>query len=504
MPRVKPRFLQSPLPAPLHSPPSNPPPNAEDDPVSTPLPLAVDLDGTLLRGNLLIEGAVALVRRNPLNALHLLRWTLRGRAALKAEVARIITFEFGSFPFNPDLMEVLRSRRTQGLSNVLVTAADRVHAESVAEHFGLFDAVLASDGSTNLRGEAKAKALSARFPNGFVYAGNDMADLPAWRSATQILAVNAPPRVVAKARAIGKPMRIIDPPAATLAAAWRAMRPRHWAKNALVFVPALTSHRYFEIDTLLACLVAAVSLSLVASATYLVNDVLDLEHDRGHAHKRLRPTAAGDLSVLQALALATLLYGAGLALGFSQHRNTGLMLVGYVVTTFAYALVFKAIPIIDVVVLAGLYVVRIAIGIVAIGSAFSTWLLCFAAALFLSLAVAKRYTEVTRYGVELQPLAGRGYTARDGLLLLAIGVSSAFAALMLLALYLVEDAVPQALYARPEWLWMIIPLLFLWLGRIWLVAVRGELHDDPVDFALRDNTSLMLGAGVAFAFLVAA
>jgi 4-hydroxybenzoate polyprenyltransferase/phosphoserine phosphatase len=478
--------------------------NVGDDPVSTRLPLAVDLDGTLLRGDLLLEAAVALIRRNPLNALYLLRWSLRGRAALKAWVAKAIAFEFASFPVNPGLMEVLRHRRTNGLPNVLVTAADQAHAESVAKHFGLFDAVLASDGRTNLRGETKARALSARFPNGFAYAGNAMADLPVWRSATQILAVNASARVVGKARAIGKPMSIIDPAPAIMNVAWRSMRPRHWAKNALVFVPALTSHRYLEIETLLACLVAALGLSLVASATYLVNDVLDIEHDRLHALKRFRPTAAGDLSVLKTLALATLLCATGLALGFAQHWHTGLLLVAYLGTTLAYALIFKAIPIVDIVVLAGLYVMRIVVGIVAIGSAFSTWLLCFAAALFLSLAVAKRYTEVVRYGVDRAPLAGRGYTAQDGLLLLAIGVSAAWAALMLLALYLVEDAVPAALYARPEWLWVILPLLFVWLGRVWLIAVRGDLHDDPVDFALRDNASLMLGAGVAIAFFAAA
>ncbi len=452
---------------------------------------------------MLIEAAVALIRKNPLNALRLLRWSFRGRAALKAQVARAITLEITTFPVNPGLMAVLRHRQAQGLPNVLVTAADQLHAESVAKHFGMFDAVLASDGRTNLRGETKAHVLAERFPNGFVYAGNAMADLPVWRSATQILAVNASPRVVAEARAIGKPMRIVDPAPSVVVAAWRSMRPRHWAKNALVFVPALTSHRYLEIDTLLQCLVAALCLSLVASAAYLINDVLDIEHDRGHALKRSRPTAAGDLSVPHALALAAFLGFGGLVLGFAQGPDTGLMLMAYVGTTLAYTLFLKVIPIVDVVVLAGLYVLRIVVGIVAIGSEFSTWLLCFAAALFLSLAVAKRYTEVLRYGVDQARLAGRGYAPQDAALLLAIGIGAAFAALILLALYLVQDAVPAALYARSAWLWLILPLLFVWLGQIWLVAVRGELHDDPVDFALRDKVSLLLGAGVALAFLAA-
>ena len=479
--------------------------NVAEDPASARLPLAVDLDGTLLRGDLLMEAAVSFIRRSPLNLLRLLRWALSGRAALKAKVANVISLELAHSPVNAGLLKVLQRRRTLGLPTVLVTAADRAYAERVAEHFGLFDAVLASDGRTNLRGKEKARALSARFPDGFSYAGNAVADLPVWRSSAQIVAVNASPRVVAKARALGKPMTVIDPAKSIVRAAWRSMRPHHWAKNALVFVPILTSHRYLDVGALLACLIVAIGLSLVASGAYLVNDVLDIEHDRRHASKRFRPTAAGDLLVTHTLAFAAILVGAGLALGFALRGYAGLLaLLVYLVTTLTYGLVLKAIPIVDVVVLAGLYVLRIVIGIVTIGSAFSTWLLCFAATLFLSLAVAKRYTEVARYGVDQAPVAGRGYSAQDALLLLAIGVGATFAALTLFVLYLVEDAVPAALYARPEWLWAIPPLLFVWLGRIWLLAVRGKLHDDPVDFALRDKASLVLGVGVGLAFLAAA
>jgi 4-hydroxybenzoate polyprenyltransferase/phosphoserine phosphatase len=479
--------------------------SASEDPASTPLPLAVDLDGTLLRGDLLMEAAVSFIRRRPLNVLRLLRWFLSGRAALKAEVAKAVSLELAFSPVNPGLMKMLQRRQSLGLPTVLVTAADRAYAELVAARFGLFDAVLASDGQTNLRGKEKARALSARFPDGFAYAGNATADLPVWRSSAQVIAVNASPRVVAKARAMGRPVTVLDPAQSVARAVWRSMRPHHWAKNALVFVPALTAHRYLESGTLLACLVMAIALSLVASGAYLVNDVLDIEHDRRHASKRFRPIAAGDLSVTHALAFAVMLVVAGLGLGFALRGHAGtLVLLAYLATTLAYGLAFKAIPIVDVVVLAGLYVLRIVIGIVTIGSAYSAWLLGFAATLFLSLAIAKRYTEVARYGVDHAPLAGRGYAARDATPLLALGVGAMFAALTLFVLYLAEDAVPAARYARPEWLWTIPPLLFVWLGRIWLLAVRGKLHDDPVDFALRDKASLLLGAGVGLAFLAAA
>ena len=472
-------------------------------PASSPLPLCVDLDGTLLRSDLLLEALVSLLRRNPFEIFRVAALLLRGRAAVKAFLASAIPVDVSQLPVNHELLALLRVRKRNGLTNLLVTAADRRNAEAVAAHFDVFDEVLASDGVTNLKGEAKARALASRFPQGFAYAGNAMADLPVWNRAERILAVNASPRVVARARLLRKPMEVVDPAPSTLVALLRAMRPRHWAKNALVFVPALTSHRYLEPETLLLCLLAAVALSFVASATYLVNDVFDTDYDRRHAGKRGRAIAAGDLAVGVALCAAAALAAAGLAIGFLQGARTGLTLLLYVAITFLYSTVLKAIPIVDVLILSGLYILRIVLGIVAIDSEFSPWLLAFAGSLFLSIALAKRYTEVARYGVVDESVAGRGYSPSDAHSLRTTGLAAGGSAIALFALYLLQDAVPAALYARIDWLWAIVALLAVWLARIWFVAAHGRLQDDPVDFALRDRVSLALGGAVVVAFLAA-
>ena len=250
-------------------------------------------------------------------------------------------------------------------------------------------------------------------------------------------------------------------------------------------------------------MLAAVALSFVSSATYLVNDVFDTGHDRRHAGKRERPIAAGDLTVGVALCAAAALAAAGLAIGFLQGTRTGVTLLLYVGITFLYSAVLKAIPVVDVLILSGLYILRIVLGIVAIDSAFSPWLLAFAGSLFLSIALAKRYTEVARYGVVDESVAGRGYSPSHAHSLRMTGLAAGGAAIALFALYLLQDAVPAALYARIDWLWAIVALLAVWLARIWFVAAQGRLQDDPMDFALRDRVSLALGGAVAAAFLAA-
>lgn len=479
------------------------PPDVDNDPRTSALPLAVDLDGTLLRSDLLVEAAIALMREKPLELLRIFARLPRNRVALLAGIARAFSIEVSQFPVNPGLIALLRKRRALGWKNVLVTAADRVHAEAAATHFRLFDEVLASDGAVDLEGHEKAQVLASRFPNGFTYAGNAMTDLPVWNLATRILAVNASPRVIARARLLGKPLEILDPPSSIARAALRAMRPWHWAKNALVFVPVLTSHRYLEAETLALGLAAAIAFSLVASAMYLFNDVLDAEHDRRHAVKRARPIAVGDLSITHALLIAAGLALVGLAFGFAQRPGIGLALLAYVGTTFVYSVALKAVRIVDVLVLSVLYVLRIIVGIIAIDSEFSIWLLAFAGSLFLSLSLAKRYTEVRRYGVDDQRIAGRGYAPAHAALLMMAGLTAGLVAIVLFALYLREDTVATALYARSGWLWAIVALTSVWIARIWQVAARGELDDDPVDYALRDKLSLALGAAVALAFFVA-
>jgi 4-hydroxybenzoate polyprenyltransferase len=281
------------------------------------------------------------------------------------------------------------------------------------------------------------------------------------------------------------------------------MRPWHWAKNALVFVPVLTSHRYLEAATLVQATVATAALCLVASATYLVNDVLDLDNDRRHPVKRLRPIASGSLAVATAHRIAIGLLAAGLSIGFVQGAHVGFALVTYAAGSLLYSKTLKSRPGVDVIALVALYLLRIVIGMLAIGSAFSPWLFGFGALFFASLALAKRYVEVTRYGEARIPVAGRGYALHHALPLRIAGRVAGMGAVALFAAYLHYDAVPTTLYARPGWLWAIVPLVLAWMFHIWHLARKGVLRDDPVDYALRDPVSLTLGAAVMAAFLAA-
>jgi 4-hydroxybenzoate polyprenyltransferase len=273
----------------------------------------------------------------------------------------------------------------------------------------------------------------------------------------------------------------------------RALRLHQWAKNLLVFIPPLAAHRFAEPRAHEAALGAFVAFGLAASGGYLFNDLWDVASDRAHPRKRLRPVAAGALSARAAAALAGLLIAAAAALSWRLPALFRALLAGYVVATFAYSLGLKRRPVLDVLVLAALYTVRLFAGGAATGTPVSEWLASFSMFVFLSLALLKRTAELARSSA---PPAGRGYRREELPLLAAMGVAAAFVSVLVLALYVSSDAVAR-LYAQPRWLWLLCPLALYWLSRLWLLAFRGEVDEDPVLFTLRDQESLavVLAAG---------
>jgi hypothetical protein len=164
-----------------------------------PIPLCVDLDGTLCRSDTLLASVMALLRTQPLTAFLLPFWLLRGRARFKESVARRTSLDPARLPYNEILVAYLRERKAHGQPLWLVTAADARIAHAVATHLGLFDGVLASDGACNLKGAEKLRALEERFPGGFDYAGNSAPDLSIWRQARRAVVVNAPVRILLRA-----------------------------------------------------------------------------------------------------------------------------------------------------------------------------------------------------------------------------------------------------------------------------------------------------------------
>lgn len=456
-------------------------------------PLVVDLDGTLLKTDLLIESILALVKQHPWQILALPVWLCKGKARFKREIARRASLDVDRLPYRKELLDYLRAQRARGRSIVLATASDAQLARQVAEHLQLFDSVMASDGAVNFSGEEKRKRLIFEFgEKGFDYAGNGRPDVAVWRSARKAIAVNCKPRVLRALEAVAEPEIFFPESAPGLGAYWKALRPQQWSKNLLVLVPVFAAHRFFDVDLLAKALLAFVAFCCCASGGYLFNDLFDLAADRRHPRKRFRPFAAGELPLSYALKMVPALAVFGCILGALVSPLFLAMLIGYLLLTLAYSLFIKKIVLLDVLVLAGLYTLRVVAGSAAVLIWPSQWLLAFSIFLFLSLALVKRYGElVVMRSVEGDGAHARSYELSDAEILAAKGTASGYLAVLVLALYL-TSATARALYTRLEFLWLLCPLLLYWIGRIWLMAHRGLIHDDPIHFATTDRTSRIL------------
>ena len=466
-------------------------------------PLVLDLDGTLLRTDTLLESAVAALRDNPFVIFSMLLWLLQGRAVLKQRLAAIAMPDIATLPAEPRVVSLGRAAAAAGRPVVLATAATVEIAAAVAERFPFISRVMASNGRTNLKGGAKAEALAAAFPQGFDYAGDSAADLTVFAAAERVVVVRAPAGVVRRAQALGKPVEVIGAERSAVAVWARALRLKQWAKNALVFAPIPLAGALFAPAAWASAALAFLGLGLVASATYLINDLFDLPNDRQHWSKRERPLASGALGIGQAVVGLPVLFGLGFAAAALAGPGAVFVTALYVVATLAYSLKLKQVPIVDISMLAGLFTLRLLLGVVAIGAVISPWLFVFSFALFLSLSSAKRHTELTRAKVHGVALRGRGYQAADEPLLLGLGLAAVASSVLILILYLMAEGFRAGHYSAPAFLWCAPVIIFLWQMRIWLLSQRGSLDDDPVTFAIRDKPSLMLGAALAAAFLAA-
>jgi len=453
-------------------------------------PLFVDLDGSLIHGDVLLEASVGLLRRNPFFLLLLPAWLARGKAHLKQQIAQRFELDAANLPFNGPFLEFLRAEHARGRPLVLATATHRYYAEEIARYLGIFAGVLATDGARNLSGEAKLEAIRA-YAGGrdFEYAANSPRDVAIWRHARGAVVVNADERTRAAAARVATVTRVFERPAAGWHAYARALRVHHWAKNLLLFVPLLTAHQWGNPVALGHALLAFAAFSLCASGMYLLNDLFDASFDRQHPRKRMRPLAAGVISPLFALALAPLLILA--ALGVAAQLPGGFLaaLLSYAGLAAAYSLYFRRHALLDVLILAGLHALRVIAGAIAIEVALSFWLLAFAVFLFFSLAVVKRCAELRgAAGVLEAAPAGRDYLASDLPVLRTMGLASGYVAVLVFALY-IDSADVAARYSNPQWLWLSCPALLYWVSHVWITEGRREMHDDPLLFALRDPAS---------------
>jgi len=470
--------------------------------------LVVDLDGTLLRSDLLVESTLSFVRTHPLAAPWPLYWLTRGKAHLKREIATRSDLDVTVLPYEPAVIEHIQEAREQGRKTVLATASDQHLARQVADHLQLFDDVIASDGHTNLSRTRKRDALVKAYgERGFDYLGNSHDDLVVWRAARHAWLVNPLPGVRQRAQRDDS-IRVAGEMCAqeNLWLSWlRALRLHQWLKNLLILVPLLTAHKLTDLPLLNQALLAFLFYGLCASSVYLLNDLFDLNDDRHHPRKRLRPFASGALPPLHGLVATPILLLAAFAgaLWLLPWQFAAVM-AGYYLITLAYSLSLKRLMTIDVITLALLYTLRIIAGGAATGVHLTFWILAFSMFIFLSLALIKRYAELfdaSEAGKTGKP-GGRGYYTGDLPMLASLGAASGYLAVMILALYIYDQST-VALYRQPEVIWLACPLLLVWITRAWMLAHRGEMHDDPVVFAMRDRFSLVIGVLFGLVFWIA-
>jgi 4-hydroxybenzoate polyprenyltransferase/phosphoserine phosphatase len=468
-------------------------------------PLCVDLDGTLIDTDSLHEQIVWFLTHRLWRSWQLFLWVLRGKAYLKKRLAEVTSVRMDLLPVCAELVEFLRQEHALGRQLILVTAADEKTAAAAAARFGFFSSILASDGVNNFKGPAKVKRLTELFGvRGFDYVGNSSDDLIVWAGARQAYVVNAPDAVEKRARQVDNVTRVFQTHSSRLAKLKRTLRVHQWPKNLLLIVPVLTSHRLRDWQALLHSGLGFCSFCCCASAVYVLNDLHDLDADRLHATKKNRPFASGGMPLAAGLLLVPVLLAFALCFASPLPPLFTAYIAIYFCTSAAYSWHLKSKLLVDVFVLAGLYSIRIIAGNAATGIVYSSWLMGFSVFLFLSLALLKRYIELRRLikaGGTI--VGGRGYHADDLSSVFTMGAVSGYIAALVLALYINSEDV-RFLYHHPALVLFICPILLYWVTRIWFLASRDQLDDDPVLFAVKDKASYLCGALVLLVIWLAA
>jgi len=456
-------------------------------------PLCVDLDGTLLRSDLLVESLFLLLKKNILYIFLIPIWLLKGKANLKQQIANRVDIDASLLPYHHDFLDYLKQQHSAGRKLILATASNIKFANAVAEHIAIFDSVLASDAETNLSGSRKLAPLIAEYgEGGFDYAGNAMIDFKIWQHAGEAILVNPDRGVKAAAEKAGYSRQLFeDRKEYPLISYLKAMRLHQWLKNLLLFVPLVMAHQFADQWLLGQVILAFIAFGLCASSVYLLNDLLDLPDDRRHPTKCNRPFAAGSVSIIHGTLLIPVLLLSAFAIALFLPIDFLLVLLIYYGLTLAYSFKLKRIALIDVLTLASLYTIRIIAGAAAVSLVPTFWLLAFSMFFFLSLALVKRYTELLTLDKSgKSDAAGRGYNVVDLETLSHFGSTSAYMAVLVLALYINSETV-KGLYSHPEVIWLLCPILLYMVTRIWFLARRGELHEDPVVFVMSDRISLL-------------
>jgi len=469
------------------------------DVATAPVPLIVDVDGTLIKSDLLHESVMQFAAHRPLELWRLVPWLAKGKQHLKCELAESVTLDVSHMPLRAEVVDLIRAAQAEGRPVYLASASEVGLVQRMADRIGGIAGVFGTGRDQNVAGQAKAARLNAAFgEQGYDYVGDQPVDFAVWQSSRKVLAVAHDDRFARAVLQRHPDAEIVARPRQQLRSYVRAMRPHQWAKNLLIGLSLVAGH-HFDWQSIWVTAIAFICFCLAASSAYLINDLLDLPGDREHHRKSRRPIAAGEVPIARALGLAMLLMATALALSALLPWRFVLILMLYVGLTLSYSLYLKRQMLIDVVALASLYTIRVLAGIAADGTAYSQWLLMFCLFLFFSLATVKRCAElIANREAGKMKVTGRGYNVEDLIVLFPLTAAAGFGAVLIVALYLSSPDV-SALYGHPKRIYLVCPLLIYWICRVMMLTNRNQMHDDPVVFALTDRVSLLTAVG---AFLI--
>lgn len=451
-------------------------------------PLFVDLDGTYTKTDLLFESFLVAIKQNPLILFYCLFWLLKGKAYLKYQLSLHSEVKARSLPLNKEFYSFLLTQKKNGRKLYLATATNEKFARAIIDNDRIFDGYISSTEKVNLKGKYKLQEIKKLSPN-FSYAGNDAVDFEIFQEAEQKLLVN--PSYAARKKISQAPVTQVFDLNYFDSKAWlKQLRVHQWLKNLLIFVPLFVAGQFTNIYNIAIIACAFFAFSLLASATYIINDLLDLESDRAHSRKRNRPLASGQISIQQGMLASLVLFVVSISLSLVIGLPFFYVILMYLCLTLFYSFKVKQYIAMDVLTLALLYTIRIFAGAAAIGVVASFWLIAFSIFVFLSLALVKRCSEIQSMGVEGKKRAkGRDYTVEDYAVLKSFGASSAMMAVLMFCFYINNNVLTDQ-YQQPNLLWLIVPALCYWLMRMWIKTHRGEMHDDPIVFSFTDKGSL--------------
>lgn len=454
--------------------------------------ICVDLDGTLVRTDTLIESLFLFIKKNPVNLFKCLVWLWLGKSRFKERLARQVDLNVDTLPYNAQLLAYLKDESATKKIH-LCTAANHKIAESIARHIGIFSSIFASDNNQNLRGQNKADRLVNEFgEKGFVYAGNEQQDMAIWKHAAAAIVVTNSTSLIRKVKKTTPVIHHYPAQTPGISKYLRSLRLHQWVKNILIFIPLFLAHKYTDISSYIDVMTGFVAFGLIASVNYMLNDLADLDSDRRHATKRNRPFASGELPIATGLVLIPFLLIVGLTLSYLVGMDFLLYITVYLFVTLVYTYIAKSIVILDIIVLAVLYTIRLVAGAAAVHEPVTFWLLAYSLFMFFSLASVKRYTEIIKLDPK-EKISGRGYVSEDASFVKSLGVSSGLISVLVFALYINDPGI-IAKYSSPSWLWLITPMLLYWVARIWHLTYHGMMHEDPVVFAIKDKVSYVVAA----------